>query len=96
MSLKIRLKEIVKLKTPLPEKQGLKHEFEAEHGLFAVLKTPLPEKQGLKRKYIVANLLKVVPLKTPLPEKQGLKHGAAWELLPYKITLKPHFQKNKD
>ena len=61
------------LKTPLPEKQGLKLANQYSNNTQGhQLKTPLPEKQGLKR--LKSNLVIVFCiLKTPLPEKQGLK-----------------------
>ena len=64
------------LKTPLPEKQGLKHQFVCFAFVHLLLKTPLPEKQGLKPLKEKTAYNPTMTLKTPLPEKQGLKQNA--------------------
>ena len=89
------ISELHKLKTPLPEKQGLKQiTNKLDEHLRMDLKPHFQKNKdwNFNRYYRHAWFSH---LKTPLPEKQGLKHSRRINCCGQK-SLKPHFQKNKD
>ena len=76
------------LKTPLPEKQGLKHRMNRIFWQkYWTLKTPLPEKQGLKLKKILIWKYRMANLK-PHFQKNKDWNIQVREQFPLTIQLK--------
>ena len=91
---KLRAEVYDLLKTPLPEKQGLKLSICEPSESVTVLKPHFQKNKDWNQTQNVTTMIARV-LKTPLPEKQGLKLKMGTGKTRVAI-LKPHFQKNKD